>query len=151
MMKAAMARLAGQTVDGKTVNELVRKKLAGASRGVGSPSPSSDPLGRRSPGALRRPRRHRHAGQPRPRPRPRDQVLAALFGAGNDMDAFIVAFRIPNLVRDLFAEGAMSAAFVPTFTRHLTLSRQEPTPGALGNNVLNALLLVDRRARRRWA
>ena len=51
----------------------------------------------------------------------RDQVLAALFGAGNDMDAFIVAFRIPNLVRDLFAEGAMSAAFVPTFTRHLTL------------------------------
>ncbi len=46
----------------------------------------------------------------------RDQMLAALFGAGNEMDAFIVAFRIPNLVRDLFAEGAMSAAFVPTFT-----------------------------------
>ena len=43
----------------------------------------------------------------------RDQMLAALFGAGNEMDAFIVAFRIPNLVRDLFAEGAMSAAFVP--------------------------------------
>ena len=36
--------------------------------------------------------------------------------AGNEMDAFLVAFRIPNLVRDLFAEGAMSAAFVPTFT-----------------------------------
>ncbi len=51
----------------------------------------------------------------------RDTVLAAVFGAGNDMDAFIVAFRIPNLVRDLFAEGAMSAAFVPTFTQHLTL------------------------------
>ena len=33
------------------------------------------------------------------------------------MDAFLVAFRIPNLLRDLFAEGAMSAAFVPTFTR----------------------------------
>ena len=33
----------------------------------------------------------------------RDQMLAALFGAGNEMDAFIVAFRIPNLVRDLFA------------------------------------------------
>jgi len=36
-------------------------------------------------------------------------------------DAFVVAFRIPNLVRDLFTEGAMSAAFVPTFTKHLAL------------------------------
>ena len=44
----------------------------------------------------------------------REQVLAALFGAGDEMDAYFVAFRIPNLVRDLFAEGAMSAAFVPT-------------------------------------
>jgi putative peptidoglycan lipid II flippase len=70
----------------------------------------------------------------------RDQVLASLFGAGNDMDAFIVAFRIPNLVRDLFAEGAMSAAFVPTFTRHLTL-RGKADAWRLGNNVLNALLL----------
>ncbi|GIT66867.1 MAG: hypothetical protein Ct9H300mP25_03390 [Acidobacteriota bacterium] len=49
----------------------------------------------------------------------RDQVLAYLFGAGNAMDAFNVATRIPNLMRDLFAEGAMSAAFVPTFTRYL--------------------------------
>src|SRR5947207_5727502 len=71
----------------------------------------------------------------------RDQVLAGLFGAGNEMDAFVVAFRIPNLVRDLFAEGAMSAAFVPTFTRHLTL-RGKPDAWRLGNNVLNALLLV---------
>ncbi|MCM2278786.1 MAG: murein biosynthesis integral membrane protein MurJ [Oligoflexia bacterium] len=47
----------------------------------------------------------------------REQVFAILFGAGNVMDAFIVAFRIPNLLRDLFAEGAMSASFVPTFTR----------------------------------
>jgi putative peptidoglycan lipid II flippase len=71
----------------------------------------------------------------------RDQVLAALFGAGNEMDAFIVAFRIPNLVRDLFAEGAMSAAFVPTFTRQLTLEGK-PAAWRLGNNVLNALLLT---------
>jgi putative peptidoglycan lipid II flippase len=68
-------------------------------------------------------------------------VLAALFGAGNDMDAFIIAFRIPNLVRDLFAEGAMSAAFVPTFTRHLTL-RGKIDAWRLGNNVINALILV---------
>ena len=71
----------------------------------------------------------------------RDQVLAALFGAGNDMDAFIVAFRIPNLVRDLFAEGAMSAAFVPTFTRHLTRHGKRDA-WRLGNNVVNALLLL---------
>lgn len=46
----------------------------------------------------------------------REEVFAVLFGAGNATDAFNVAFRIPNLLRDLFAEGAMSAALVPTFT-----------------------------------
>ncbi|MCH8017912.1 MAG: murein biosynthesis integral membrane protein MurJ, partial [Acidobacteria bacterium] len=46
----------------------------------------------------------------------RDQVFAKLFGAGLYNDAWLVAFRIPNLLRDLFAEGALSAAFVPTFT-----------------------------------
>ena len=71
----------------------------------------------------------------------RDTVLAAVFGAGNEMDAFVVAFRIPNLVRELFAEGAMSAAFVPTFTKHLTLKGRSSAWG-LGNNVLNALLVV---------
>ncbi|HUR35067.1 MAG TPA: murein biosynthesis integral membrane protein MurJ [Vicinamibacterales bacterium] len=71
----------------------------------------------------------------------REQVLAALFGAGDQMDAYLVAFRIPNLVRDLFAEGAMSAAFVPTFTRHLTLHGRSDA-WRLANNVLNALLLL---------
>jgi putative peptidoglycan lipid II flippase len=71
----------------------------------------------------------------------RDTVLAAIFGAGNEMDAFVVAFRIPNLVRDLFTEGAMSAAFVPTFTKHLAL-HGKASAWRLGNNVLNALLLV---------
>lgn len=47
----------------------------------------------------------------------REQVFAYFFGASNATDAFQVAFRIPNLLRDLFAEGAMSAALVPTFTR----------------------------------
>jgi putative peptidoglycan lipid II flippase len=47
----------------------------------------------------------------------REQVFAYLFGAGNFADAFNVAFRIPNLLRNLFAEGAMSAALIPTFTR----------------------------------
>lgn len=45
----------------------------------------------------------------------REQTFAFLFGAGIYTDAFNVAFRIPNLLRDLFAEGAMSAAFIPTF------------------------------------
>jgi putative peptidoglycan lipid II flippase len=47
----------------------------------------------------------------------REQIFAALFGGGLAMDAFTVAFRIPNLLRDLFAEGALSTAFVTTFTK----------------------------------
>ena len=46
----------------------------------------------------------------------REQVMAAMFGASWVTDAFLVAYRIPNLLRDLFAEGAFSSAFVPTFT-----------------------------------
>src|SRR5215212_9780962 len=73
----------------------------------------------------------------------REMVLAALFGAGAgvEMDAFNVAFRVPNLLRDLFAEGAMTAAFVPTFTRTLT-QRGREAAWRLGNLVINALLLV---------
>lgn len=71
----------------------------------------------------------------------RESVLAAYFGAGNDYDAYLVAFRIPTLMRDLFAEGAMSAAFVPTFTRYLTL-HGKAAAWRLGNNVINALLAV---------
>ena len=71
----------------------------------------------------------------------RDQVLAYLFGAGNAMDAFNVATRIPNLMRDLFAEGAMSAAFVPTFTRRLT-QHGKTEAWRLANQLLNALVLV---------
>ena len=71
----------------------------------------------------------------------REQVMAYLFGAGNAVDAFYVAFRIPNLVRDLFAEGAMSAAFVPTFTRYLRKDGRE-SAWRLGSHVLNALVVV---------
>lgn len=71
----------------------------------------------------------------------RDLALAHVFGAGHDMDAYTVAFRIPNLLRDLFAEGAMSAAFVPTFTRVLTLQGRQAA-WRLGNLVITALLLV---------
>ncbi|MEP6782217.1 MAG: murein biosynthesis integral membrane protein MurJ [Acidobacteriota bacterium] len=71
----------------------------------------------------------------------REQVMAYYFGAGDANDAFRVASRIPNLVRDLFAEGAMSAAFIPTFTRTLTLKGKEQS-WHLANSVINALLLV---------
>jgi putative peptidoglycan lipid II flippase len=71
----------------------------------------------------------------------REQVLASMFGAGNAMDAFNVAFRIPNLVRDLFAEGAMSAAFVPVFMRQLA-SGDRDSAWRLANNVINALLVT---------
>lgn len=71
----------------------------------------------------------------------RDQVLAYYFGAGDAMDAFRVAFRIPNLVRDLFAEGAMSAAFVPTFTRELTVAGKA-RGWQLAHSVITALVLI---------
>src|SRR5512134_1756699 len=45
----------------------------------------------------------------------REQIFAIVLGANRYSDAFVVAFRIPNLLRDLFAEGALSSAFVPTF------------------------------------
>lgn len=47
----------------------------------------------------------------------REQAAAAFLGAGFYSDAYVAAFRIPNLLRDLFAEGALSAAFVPAYAR----------------------------------
>lgn len=49
----------------------------------------------------------------------RDVVIAWHFGAGLGSDAFFVAFRIPNLLRRLFAEGSLSIAFVPVFTEYI--------------------------------
>ena len=70
----------------------------------------------------------------------REQVFAFLFGASHAADAFNIAFRIPNLLRDLFAEGAMSAAFVPNFMRTLTTSRKSAFELLAG--VLTVLLLI---------
>jgi putative peptidoglycan lipid II flippase len=55
----------------------------------------------------------------------REQIFAALFGGGRVMDAFTIAFRIPNLLRDLFAEGALSTAFVTTFSKTTSLEGDE--------------------------
>lgn len=71
----------------------------------------------------------------------RDQALAYRFGAGNPMDAFLVALRIPNLLRELVAEGAMNAAFVPVFTRRLTAAGRGAA-WRLGAQLVNALAVV---------
>jgi putative peptidoglycan lipid II flippase len=71
----------------------------------------------------------------------RDQVLAYYFGAGDAMDAFRIAFRLPNVLRDLFAEGAMSAALVPTFTRAVA-SGGKSKAWRVGNNVINLMVVV---------
>ncbi len=65
----------------------------------------------------------------------REQVFAGLFGAGNANDAFVVAFRIPNLLRDLFGEGALSAAFVTVFSDYDTNRSKEET-WQLASNIL---------------
>ena len=71
----------------------------------------------------------------------RDVVQGAFFGTSAAADAFVVATRLPTLLRDLFAEGAMSAAFVPIFTRHLTRDGRAAA-WRLGSQVINALALI---------
>jgi len=55
----------------------------------------------------------------------RESVLSWMLGAGAANDAYVLGYRIPNLTRELFAEGALSSAFVPTFTRYLTTKSKE--------------------------
>jgi putative peptidoglycan lipid II flippase len=71
----------------------------------------------------------------------RETIFARFFGAGFLYDAFIVGFRIPNLLRDLFAEGALSAAFVKVFTDY-QLKNSEKEAWRLASLVFNALAVV---------
>ncbi len=71
----------------------------------------------------------------------RDMLLAALLGAGPAADAFVVAFKLPNLFRRLFAEGAFSAAFVPMFARKLAGEGKEAAR-AFAEQAQAALLLA---------
>jgi putative peptidoglycan lipid II flippase len=70
----------------------------------------------------------------------RERVMVGMFGAGLENDAFQIAFRIPNLTRDLFAEGALSSAFVPIFTEYLSKSRKDAA--VLANLVATALIVI---------
>ncbi|HZR79382.1 MAG TPA: murein biosynthesis integral membrane protein MurJ [Chthoniobacterales bacterium] len=64
----------------------------------------------------------------------REQVFAGLFGAGKNLDAFLIAFRVPNLLRDLFAEGALSTAFITTFSKKIA-TEGDQSAWRLGNKV----------------
>ncbi|MGA2361552.1 MAG: murein biosynthesis integral membrane protein MurJ [Candidatus Aminicenantales bacterium] len=70
----------------------------------------------------------------------REMVFAHLFGVGLATDAFNVAFRIPNMLRDLFAETALSAAFVPVLTAEKAKSKE--AQNRLASNILNVLFVV---------
>jgi len=71
----------------------------------------------------------------------RDILLAKIFGATGFTDAFFIAYRIPNLFRELFAEGSMSAAFVPVFTETLSLEGKDEAK-KLASSALAFLLSV---------
>ncbi|HEC79115.1 MAG TPA: murein biosynthesis integral membrane protein MurJ [candidate division WOR-3 bacterium] len=70
----------------------------------------------------------------------RESVFAYLFGAGMATDAFNAAFRIPNLFRDLFAETALSAAFIPVLTEEKQKGKEQQN--LLASNVFNILLIT---------
>ncbi len=71
----------------------------------------------------------------------RDMVVSRLFGAGLYTDAFFAAFQIPNMLRRFFAEGALTSAFVPTFSEYYT-KRGEEEARALTNVCFTALTIV---------
>ena len=70
----------------------------------------------------------------------RELTIAAVFGAGAVTDAWLVAFRIPGMLRDLVAEGALSSAFIPTFNRVLARQGREAA-WQLASLVMSALML----------
>ena len=71
----------------------------------------------------------------------REVIFANYFGAGFLYDAYVVAFRIPNVLRDLFAEGALSVAFVKVFTDY-QINKGEKEAWRLASLVLNLLAVI---------
>src|SRR3989344_5814491 len=70
----------------------------------------------------------------------RDYVFSKVFGAGGELDAYFAAFRIPDLLYTLLIFGAMSAAFIPIYTRLLRRDREEAS--LFASRILNGLLLL---------
>jgi putative peptidoglycan lipid II flippase len=71
----------------------------------------------------------------------RDIVIARLFGVYLYAQAFVIAFKIPNLFRDLVGEGATNAAFVPVFSEYLSKGKKEEF-WDLANTLMNVLLVI---------
>jgi putative peptidoglycan lipid II flippase len=71
----------------------------------------------------------------------REQVFAAMFGAGKLLDVYLAAFQIPNLLRDLFAEGALSIAFTTMFTQAWDQEGEKPA-WELANLILSAMIFL---------
>ena len=71
----------------------------------------------------------------------RDGLGGAILGAGFANDAYLAAFRIPNLFRDLFAEGALSSAFIPTFT-NARLKESSLRAWQLASVVINTIIIL---------
>ena len=67
----------------------------------------------------------------------RDRILAHNFGAGPVMDAYYAAFKIPDLIYNLLIIGALSAAFIPTFTKLFNSGENKSAAWKLANNILN--------------
>lgn len=73
----------------------------------------------------------------------RERVLTTTFGAGDVFDAFVAAFRVPDLIFNLIVLGALSAAFIPLFTEKLVLGKRgEKDAFIFATSVLNAVLIV---------
>jgi putative peptidoglycan lipid II flippase len=71
----------------------------------------------------------------------REQVFAAMFGAGKLLDVYLASFQIPNLLRDLFAEGALSIAFTTMFTTSWDTEGEKPA-WELANLILTAMIFL---------
>lgn len=72
----------------------------------------------------------------------KDMILARYFGATGTSDVFFVAFRIPNLLRELFAEGSMSSAFIPVLTECQTKQGREEANRLVRATVIFVLMVV---------
>src|SRR4029078_9803499 len=70
----------------------------------------------------------------------RDSRIAFLLGAGTAADAYTTAYRIPNLLRRLVGEGAVSAAFIPGFSRYL-VAKKEKEAWEFANTMLTAITI----------
>jgi putative peptidoglycan lipid II flippase len=72
----------------------------------------------------------------------RDRVLAGQFGAGDTLDVYYAAFRIPDLIFNLLILGALSAGFIPIFTAALTAAREKGESSARAWDIVNGLVNI---------